>query len=224
MVVTMGCRESTVRSDKPSLKTSPSFVINEHGFLSVDEPQISGVSYQKNVERIANDIAKGSNNLNTTGNNENNLNGHGKNISRATKKNFTERRKKRDNLPMRAKSERLTPSKLDFDTISISSWDRDNNPYEIDLGAITEIEKHWNFPKWGHYKKCTFCGCDCHKVEPKTDNRKRSTIRKQNNQKMPQEGLTSGGCTMALMNLLAMVRVILALYMFINFCYNLCCK
>ena len=200
----MGCISTT-----PVL---PNIRINEHGFPinetdDAHQQGIATVSYspRKSIKR-ANEINAGM------------LNIYYRNAERETKNNKNTRYSRQE--PKRSRqSGRLTPSRMDFDTISICSIMSNNSsggnvsPASLDLSAITDKYKHhhWNFPRWGHYKKCTLCGCQSH--SPKDNNRKSSTrggrkgtLRKQNNQKIQKEGDTvSGGCAMAFANLLAMV-------------------
>ena len=202
---TMGCMNTT-----PAL---PNIHINEHGFPteegSTDQQGISTVSYnpRKSISvKRANEINAGLLNINyraqsTTGKNNKNT-------------RYSRQKPKRSR-----QSGRLTPGKMDFDTISISSIMSTNScgnisPASLDLSAITDTHRHWNFPRWGHHKKCTFCGCQSH--SPKGNNHHHhhqsgnteNILRKQNNQKLPSKAGNNGGCALAFANLLAMVRPI----------------
>ena len=200
----MGCISTT-----PVL---PNIRINEHGFpteeIDTHEQGIATVSYKprKSISH-SNEINAGM------------LNIYYRNAGKETKNNKNTRYSRQK--PKRSRqSGRLTPSRMDFDTISICSIMSNNSgggnvsPASLDLSAITDTDRHhhhhWNFPRWGHYKKCTFCGCQSH--SPKHNNRnftrsRKGTLRKQNNQKSQKEGdAVSGGCAMAFANLLAMVR------------------
>ena len=205
IIVIMGCMNTT-----PAL---PNIHIIEHGIQTQDvvadnDQGISTVSYspRKSITvKRGNEINAGL------------LNIYYRSQSKINKNSRYSRQK-----PKRSRqSGRLTPSRMDFDNISISSIMSTNSsgnisPASLDLSAITDSHKHFNFPRWGHYKKCTFCGCQSHSPN-KDNNRKhggsrKGTLRKQNNQKLPSKDEDNGGrCAMAFANLLAMVRPIFSL-------------
>ncbi len=201
----MGCINAT-----PVL---PNIQINEHGFPMEEtthtSQDISAVSYSQRrmSTKVGNQINTGLLNIYYRENNKNN-------------KMAKYSRKK----PKRSRqSGRLTPSRMDFDNVSVSSVASINSISmsvgSLDLSAITDTHhRHWNFPRWGHYKKCSFCGCESH---PSPEHRSTTfgkrkaasarglsgTLRKQNNQKLPTKDSESGGrCATAFANLLAMVR------------------
>ena len=101
--------------------------------------------------------------------------------------------------------DRLTPSMMNLDMVGqeedLTGW---GSYSSVNITAITDNEKHCKFPKWGHHKKCTFCGCECHDQVAKAI--EKGAVFKQNNFRSVQiTGVERGGCAMAFANLLAMV-------------------
>ncbi len=184
----------------------PNIRINEHGFAVEDtastERQVATVSFSKRKSMTARGLAA----------NAHQINAGLLNIYYNAEKNNRNRytRKK----PMRSRqSGRLTPSSMDFDNISLASVQSvSGSVASLDIAAITDSHRHWSFPRWGHYKKCTFCGCEDHPSPPghrHESGAHGSMIRKQNNQKMPTKDRDTGGrCAMAFANLLAVVSLL----------------
>ena len=165
------------------LQSHPSPPKSQFGFE--EEEDIEAISYNKRTEKIANEL---------------NPDNHA-----VTGGGFWKRRR---TIEKKHHKDRITPSKMNLDMIRRDSDSLyENSINTLDLKAITNTEKHWNFPKWGHYKKCTFCGCECHQKVAQTIQK---STKKQNNLKRSISfiglELDTPLCRMALTNLLAMVR------------------
>lgn len=98
---------------------------------------------------------------------------------------------------------RLTPSNMNHNLWTQDSDSLTGSATSIDILALTDTEKHWNFPKWGHSGTCTFCGCACH--ERVVKNMEKNFAGERNNLRFSLLDADMPVCPMSLSHLLAMV-------------------